>query len=193
MYTGQLRLTPGEVYDGACPERRSCRRGSRLHNAYTGRFISADTIVPEAGNPQALNRYSYVLNNPLRYTDPTGHYMEGIECQRGCPMHAAHPDFEQLVWDNHPEWITKTAPDWVGDNLEAAHARWKVNQMAVYIYLIENGHGEALAKCGAWNDCAEWVNLKYCIGDVMCSEGLYPGGVRVVHLSHRCTTTAATK
>jgi hypothetical protein len=24
-------------------------------------------------NPQALNRYSYVLNNPLRYTDPTGY------------------------------------------------------------------------------------------------------------------------
>jgi hypothetical protein len=24
-------------------------------------------------NPQALNRYSYVLNNPLKYTDPTGH------------------------------------------------------------------------------------------------------------------------
>jgi hypothetical protein len=24
-------------------------------------------------NPQALNRYSYVLNNPVRYTDPTGH------------------------------------------------------------------------------------------------------------------------
>jgi RHS repeat-associated protein len=26
-------------------------------------------------NPQALNRYSYVLNNPLRYTDPTGHFL----------------------------------------------------------------------------------------------------------------------
>jgi hypothetical protein len=25
------------------------------------------------GNPQALNRYSYVVNNPLRYTDPSGH------------------------------------------------------------------------------------------------------------------------
>ncbi len=25
-------------------------------------------------NPQALNRYSYVLNNPLKYTDPTGYY-----------------------------------------------------------------------------------------------------------------------
>ena len=30
-------------------------------------------MVPEPGNPQALNRYSYVLNNPLRYNDPTGH------------------------------------------------------------------------------------------------------------------------
>jgi len=29
-------------------------------------------------NPQSLNRYSYVLNNPLRYTDPTGHV--GVAC-----------------------------------------------------------------------------------------------------------------
>jgi hypothetical protein len=41
-----------------------------------GRFISADTIVPGAGNPQALNRYSYSLSNPLKYTDPSGHWVE---------------------------------------------------------------------------------------------------------------------
>jgi hypothetical protein len=35
--------------------------------------VSADSIVPGAGNPQALNRYSYVFNSPLNYTDPTGH------------------------------------------------------------------------------------------------------------------------
>jgi RHS repeat-associated protein len=64
-----------------------------------GRFISADTIVPGVGaltiapndktaadlwddggkmsgpaNSQELNRYSYVNNNPVRYTDPTGHW-----------------------------------------------------------------------------------------------------------------------
>jgi len=39
----------------------------------TGRFISADTIVPDLTNPQMLNRYAYVLGNPLKYTDPTGH------------------------------------------------------------------------------------------------------------------------
>ena|GEM_PF-5384978 len=37
---------------------------------------SPDTIVPDPGDPQALNRYSYVLNNPLRYTDPTGMFSE---------------------------------------------------------------------------------------------------------------------
>jgi hypothetical protein len=32
--------------------------------------------VPQPGNPQALNRYSYTLNNPLKYKDSTGHFWE---------------------------------------------------------------------------------------------------------------------
>jgi hypothetical protein len=32
--------------------------------------------VPEPGNPQYLNRYSYVRNNPVRFSDPTGHWDE---------------------------------------------------------------------------------------------------------------------
>ncbi len=48
--------------------------GARYYDPSIGRFISADTIVPGPANPQALNRYSYVLNNPLLYTDPTGHF-----------------------------------------------------------------------------------------------------------------------
>ncbi|MEE8573881.1 MAG: RHS repeat-associated core domain-containing protein, partial [Thermodesulfobacteriota bacterium] len=47
--------------------------GARYYDPVLARFISADTIVPEPLNPQALNRYSYVLNNPLIYIDPTGH------------------------------------------------------------------------------------------------------------------------
>jgi RHS repeat-associated protein len=48
---------------------------SRWYNDKIGRFISADTLVPNVANPQDINRYSYVRNNPLRYTDPSGHYI----------------------------------------------------------------------------------------------------------------------
>jgi RHS repeat-associated protein len=37
-----------------------------------GRFASADIIVPNPADPQSYNRYSYVLNNPLKYIDPSG-------------------------------------------------------------------------------------------------------------------------
>jgi len=46
---------------------------ARQYDATLGRFLQADTLVPEPGNPQSLNRYAYTLNNPLRYTDPSGH------------------------------------------------------------------------------------------------------------------------
>jgi RHS repeat-associated protein len=47
---------------------------ARYFSPLIGRFLSADSIVPEPGNPQALNRYAFVLNNPLKYTDPSGHF-----------------------------------------------------------------------------------------------------------------------
>jgi len=46
---------------------------ARYYDPALGRFISADTIVPSPGDPQSLNRYSYVLNSPLNYRDPSGH------------------------------------------------------------------------------------------------------------------------
>ncbi|MDY7080554.1 MAG: RHS repeat-associated core domain-containing protein [Chloroflexota bacterium] len=49
---------------------------ARYYDPALGRFISADSIVPNAANPQDLNRYSYVRNNALRYTDPSGYYSE---------------------------------------------------------------------------------------------------------------------
>ncbi len=46
---------------------------ARYYDPTLARFTSADTIVPGAGNPQSLNRYAYVRNNPTKLTDPTGH------------------------------------------------------------------------------------------------------------------------
>ncbi|MFH0731293.1 MAG: RHS repeat-associated core domain-containing protein [Candidatus Omnitrophota bacterium] len=47
--------------------------GARYYDPELGRFTQADTIVPNPGDPQDLNRYSYCSNNPINYTDPTGH------------------------------------------------------------------------------------------------------------------------
>jgi len=44
----------------------------RVQDAVTGRFLSADPYITQPDNTQNFNRYSYVLNNPLRYIDPSG-------------------------------------------------------------------------------------------------------------------------
>ena len=66
QFTSQTRLADGYVgtlYDYV----------ARAYDPVLGRFISADTIVPGAGNGQAFNRYMYVRGNPLQFSDPTGH------------------------------------------------------------------------------------------------------------------------
>nr|MBA3966895.1 RHS repeat-associated core domain-containing protein [Nitrospirales bacterium] len=47
---------------------------ARYYDAVLGRFISADTIVPNPGNPQDFNRYTYGNNNPILFNDPTGRF-----------------------------------------------------------------------------------------------------------------------
>ncbi len=44
----------------------------RLYDPYLRRFMAPDNYVQDPTNTQNFNRYSYVLNNPLKYTDPSG-------------------------------------------------------------------------------------------------------------------------
>ena len=50
---------------------------SRYFDPVVGRFLQPDSVVPAPDNPQSLNRFAYVLNNPLRYIDPSGHCSVG--------------------------------------------------------------------------------------------------------------------
>jgi RHS repeat-associated protein len=45
----------------------------RMYDPVLGRFLSPDPVIQAPDNLQSYNHYSYVLNNPLRYTDPTGY------------------------------------------------------------------------------------------------------------------------
>jgi RHS repeat-associated protein len=62
-YTGH------EMVDGA----GLIHMGGRMYDAHTGRFLSADPLIQAPNNTQSFNRYSYVMNNPMNYTDPTGY------------------------------------------------------------------------------------------------------------------------
>jgi hypothetical protein len=58
---------------------------------YLNRFIQPDTIVPGLFHPQNLNRYSYVLNNPVNLVDPSGH--------RSCSTRQANTG-DETCWQN---------------------------------------------------------------------------------------------
>lgn len=62
-------FTGHEQIDAAC----LINANARLYDQTLGRFMTADSILPDPYDLQSYNRYSYVRNNPLTMTDPTGH------------------------------------------------------------------------------------------------------------------------
>jgi len=75
-YTGQLSKldTTGLYYYGA-----------RWYDPYLNRMLSPDSIVPDPYNPLDWDRYSYARNNPIKYTDPSGHAVAcATDAGNGC-------------------------------------------------------------------------------------------------------------
>jgi RHS repeat-associated protein len=66
LFTGQQEMAGLGIYNF----------GARFYSPKLGKFLSPDSIIPNTAKPQAFNRYSYALNNPVRYNDPTGHWVE---------------------------------------------------------------------------------------------------------------------
>jgi RHS repeat-associated protein len=66
--------------------------GARYLSSIQGRFTGVDPLLESAvpTMPQSWNRYSYVLNNPLAFTDPTGEIWV-----RSC---------ENVVWFSQERW-----------------------------------------------------------------------------------------
>jgi RHS repeat-associated protein len=59
---------------------------ARWYDSTTGRFAQADSIVP--AGVQGYDRYAYVNNSPLRYTDPTGHWETCNDGSNRCRIYA---------------------------------------------------------------------------------------------------------
>ena len=47
----------------------------KISDLYITQFTQPDQIIPDPTNPLDFNRYSYARYNPIRFNDPTGHYV----------------------------------------------------------------------------------------------------------------------
>jgi RHS repeat-associated protein len=119
-FTGQRLDATGLYYYGA-----------RYYDAEIGRFISPDTIVPHPMNPQSLNRYSYCLNNPLRYIDPTGHG-EGEDDD---------DDDESTPPEDYEKYL-----EYLKRGGDCSYAHWHKGQ--VFVNTLINDFNEAIASMG---------------------------------------------
>lgn len=65
----------------------------RIYDPILARFTTPDPFIQEVGNIQSYNRFSYVLNNPLSATDPSGYILEEV----GNALNAAVRPFKKAI------------------------------------------------------------------------------------------------
>ena len=56
---------------------------ARMYAPGLGRFLSRDTVIPNAPGTQGYNPYAYAANNPTTWADPSGH--AHYQCPRNVP------------------------------------------------------------------------------------------------------------
>ena len=74
--------------------------GARWYDSALGRFIQADTDVPESQGVQAFDRYAYVNNSPISYTDPSGHWLETLWDIGSLVLDVVDISQNGLTWEN---------------------------------------------------------------------------------------------
>jgi RHS repeat-associated protein len=115
-YTGQRE----EDFDGL----GLYNYNARFYSTTLGRFVSADPIA--VGGPQGLNPYSYVLNNPLAYVDPTGMYIDTPgDSAPGCDAACASGKVRRAEEREKAEIARRTGEAWKAARAAYIGAEWK--------------------------------------------------------------------
>src|SRR5574340_1185448 len=75
--------------------------GARYYDPALGRFLSADSLLPNLYDPQQLNRYGYARNNPAKLIDPSGHQVMSppLLAPPAAGPAAIFPGFDLASWD----------------------------------------------------------------------------------------------
>ena len=154
----------------------------RMYDPILGRFLSPDPYVQAPDMSQNFNRYSYCLNNPLIYTDPSGEFIFTLlatvipGAQFLLPFAIAADiswmtDYGMQVMMNHANglegsdaWLKKI--DWFDVGASAAIGGLTGGYSAEYNALKA---GEKLSKFGSW----VYKNRKYItLGEMALTSGV---------------------
>jgi RHS repeat-associated protein len=108
----------------------------RLYDPELGRVLSGDPIIQEPENAQNYNRYSYVINNPLSLTDPSGYSWWSKNVTKKVSK------FVKNVGNTFTKAWKKTTK-WLAEN------EWASIAVTVIVGIVSMGVG--LAAVAAWN------------------------------------------
>ena len=76
--------------------------GARYYDSELGRFVTVDPWEGDLSDPQTLNKFTYVLNNPLKYVDPTGMYdIKAGKVEEGDTMGGINDELNEFYGTNY--------------------------------------------------------------------------------------------
>lgn len=138
-YTNQEQLPPSI----AC----AVNLNARLYDPAIGKFMAADSVIPNAEDGQSYNRYAYVTNNPLSYTDITGHDADDSRCGIYC--------FKNVIYD--PDAASKSLNSYITNFSNAISDALRTSLGFSYVGIsqsnqigsVANSAGIALQEAGA--------------------------------------------
>jgi len=125
----------------------------RLYDPQLGRMLSVDRYVQDPSNTQSYNRYSYCMNNPLKYTDPSGWAGEGgVGTYTPWWAFPARPfgitPADRAFWNNtemtNEAWINASSPG-------GSYNSGQVNSGNSHFYKIDYYRNTAYIKDGKSN------------------------------------------
>lgn len=109
---------------------------ARYYDPHLQRFVQPDTMLPDVYDPQQLNRYSYARNNPLKYTDPTGHCVWIFT-----PFCGAITSFVTRIVQPVINFVTKTQNNPVAQKIEQNLNKVQSNPV---VQKVENNAGKVV-------------------------------------------------
>lgn len=134
---------------------------ARWYAPQLGRFVQADTLVPEPGSPLAWDRYAYVNDNPVKYSDPSGHCWGAFGWVRGLPGYGTTCDNLEMVW------TIVTSPD-TSTRQKAVAGAYIFGEDAAHAALVVGVAGLA---CSAVSPCAQVAEAALGVSSTACADG----------------------